>query len=73
MFSIKDDENNTYLYWIEDNPGQCITNEEKPNNCYLEDDIIYYCYETCGTVMKNEMKKIINVQHVYIIKFQENI
>ncbi len=28
----KDDEYNTYLYWIEDNLGQCIINEEKPNN-----------------------------------------
>ena len=37
---IKDDENNTYLYWIEDNPGQCITFVEKLNNSYIEDDII---------------------------------
>ena len=37
----KDDEYNTYLYWIEDNLGQCIINEKKPNNSYIEDDIIH--------------------------------
>ena len=45
---VKDDENNTYLYFIEDKPGQCITNGEKPNNTYIENDTIYYCYKTCG-------------------------
>ena len=45
---VKDDENNTYLYFIEDKKGQCITTGEKPNNSYIDNDTIYYCYETCG-------------------------
>jgi hypothetical protein len=48
---ILDDENNTYLWWIVDNPGQCITSGEAPNNTYLntENNTYLYCYERCGS------------------------
>jgi hypothetical protein len=46
-----DDENNTYLYWVVDNPGQCITSGEAPANMYLntENNTYLYCYERCGS------------------------
>ncbi len=48
---ILDDENNTYLWWIVDNPGQCLTSGEAPNNTYLntENNTYLYCYERCGS------------------------
>ena len=54
---IRDDEGNIYLYWIEDKPGQCITNGEKPNNSYIENDTIHYCYETCGRCKERGTEK----------------
>ena len=46
-----DNENNTYLWWIVDNIGQCITSGEAPNNTYLntENNTYLYCYESCGS------------------------
>ena len=46
-----DDENKTYLYWVVDNPGQCITSGEAPANMYLntENNTYLYCYERCGS------------------------